>query len=119
MYKISKTKAGIKINGILLGNSTINKEVRKTAWKKGSNRPSKIREFEETIYDSVIDIDLNKVKDLIKNEVQNIDKSISDLNTLIENSGPCYYNQSMNHNWGNKAIAGLLNELFNTSLFEY
>jgi ribosomal protein L20A (L18A) len=124
--KISKTKAGIKIEGKLVGNSTLEKETYLSATKNiNQHRPDLIRSHKRVKYDADLDIDIEKVKEVLKEKVseeefKNFEKVNNEtLSERLKTADATSYNMSDNHNWGNKAIAGILNDIFNTDIFQY
>jgi len=118
MIQVQKTKAGIKLivndEKISIGNSSLEVSKEKSDRKNiYSTRPSRLREFDVKKFDADLDIDLDLVSDIIEEE-----PTMSLEDALIKTDA-CYFNQSMNHNWGNKAVAGLLNFIYDKNIFTH
>ena len=117
MFKVRKTKKGISINGINVGDTTYEERIEKSNVKDiNQTRPSLIREFNVKKIDSDVDIDI----ELLKKELDiKSDVIQEDLDYLLERRDAYCYNEGRHNKWGNKAIALLLNELFGEELFTY
>ena len=118
MIQVQKTKAGIKLivggEKISIGNSSLDVTTEKSAWKNiHSNRPSRIREFDVKKFDAELDIDLDLVSNIIEEE------PMMSLEDALKRTDACSFNQSMNHNWGSKAVAGLLNYIYEIDIFTH
>jgi len=119
MYKISKTKAGIKINGQLLGDSTLEKNKYLSSSKdNNSSRPSLVREFERVRITSDIELDIPLLTQIIP-ELNTSKLTQEDFEEKLNLTDACFYNRSTNANWGNKAISLLLNNFFSIDIFTY
>jgi len=119
-YKISKTIKGIRVNKNYIGDSFLEKETVLSDRKNiHQARPSRLREYKVVKVTSDLDINISLLKSLVP-EIETSDIDQEAFNIKMAKVDAAYYNQDgNNHNWGNKAIALFLNDLFTVEIFEY
>ena len=76
-----------------------------------------LREFDVKKEYSDLDIDV----EILKSNFSQLDQNISqnDLTVRLTQVDAAFFNRSNNQKWGNKAVSGFLNDLFNTNVFVY